>query len=69
MAVGVTWDALGINGAKATTLMATDEAHFGEQLAHISAALVIVAYGTNEDAGRVQRPTEAKRVAPHRLAS
>lgn len=47
-AIGVTWDSLGINGAKATTLLASNESHFGEELAHIAPALVIVAYGTNE---------------------
>ena len=47
-AVGVTLDSLGMNGAKATTLLASDEAHFGEQFERIAPALAILAYGTNE---------------------
>jgi lysophospholipase L1-like esterase len=57
-AIGVTWDSLGLNGAKATTLLASDEAHFGEQLAHIAPALVIVAYGTNESGDTTTTPDE-----------
>ncbi|HSO37473.1 MAG TPA: GDSL-type esterase/lipase family protein [Labilithrix sp.] len=57
-AAGVTWDALGINGAKATTLLATDEAHFTAQLAHIAPALVVVAYGTNESGDSTTTPED-----------
>ena len=57
-AVGVTWDSLGINGAKATTLLDSDESHFGEQLAHIAPALAIVAYGTNESGDSTTTPDD-----------
>lgn len=57
-AVGVTLDSLGMNGAKATTPLASDEAHFGEQIAHISPALAIVAYGTNESGDSMTTPED-----------
>ncbi len=57
-AAGVTWEALGINGAKATTPLATDEAHFTEQLAHLAPALAVVAYGTNEAGDSVTTPDD-----------
>jgi lysophospholipase L1-like esterase len=57
-AVGVTWDSMGLNGAKATTLLASDETHFAEELAHIAPALVIVAYGTNESGDSTTTPDE-----------
>jgi lysophospholipase L1-like esterase len=47
-AVGVTFDSLGINGAKATGLLASNEAHFAEQVSREAPALTIIAYGTNE---------------------
>jgi lysophospholipase L1-like esterase len=47
-AVGLTFDAFGINGAKAPVLLATDEAHFAEELEHAPPSLAIFAYGTNE---------------------
>jgi lysophospholipase L1-like esterase len=47
-AVGVTFDSLGINGARASTPLAVDEAHFAEQIVHAPPALAIIAYGTNE---------------------
>jgi lysophospholipase L1-like esterase len=47
-AFGVTVDALGINGAKATTLLASNADHFREELVHSAPTLVILAYGTNE---------------------
>jgi len=47
-AVGTTFDALGINGAQATTPLGWDEAHTTEQLVHVAPALAILAYGTNE---------------------
>ncbi len=47
-AVGVTLDALGVNGAKATAPLVSNAAHFKEQLAHLSPSLAILAYGTNE---------------------
>lgn len=57
-AVGVTLDSFGINGAKATTPLASDEAHFGEQIAHIAPALAILAYGTNESGDSTTSPEE-----------
>lgn len=47
-AVGITLDSLGMNGAKASTLLAADETHFGQQIEHIAPALAVLAYGTNE---------------------
>lgn len=46
--VGVTFDALGIHGAKATTTLGWDGAHFTEQLSRARSSLAILAYGTNE---------------------
>ena len=57
-AIGVTWDSLGINGAKATTLLESDESHFGEELAHIAPSLAIVAYGTNESGDTTTTPDD-----------
>lgn len=57
-AVGITLDALGINGAKATAPLASHEAHLGEQLARIAPALVIIAYGTNESGDTTTTPEE-----------
>ncbi len=45
---GVVVDALGINGARITTLLSWNEGHWAEQLRHRSPALVVLAYGTNE---------------------
>jgi len=45
---GVVLDALGINGARVTTALSWNEAHFTEQLRHRAPALVVLAYGTNE---------------------
>ena len=57
-ALGVTFDSLGMNGAKATTLLTTDDAHLSEQLGHLSPALVILAYGTNEAGDSTTTPDE-----------
>lgn len=46
--LGLTFDALGINGARITTLKEWDENHFTDQLRHRAPDLVILAYGTNE---------------------
>ncbi len=48
--LGLVWDALGINGARASTLLQWNEQHFAEQLQHQSPDLVVLAYGTNESA-------------------
>lgn len=45
---GVVYDALGINGARISTCLQWNEAHFDEQLRHRDPALVVLAYGTNE---------------------
>ena len=57
-ALGVTLDSLGMNGARATTPLASDETHFGEQLARVAPALAIVAYGTNESGDSITTPDE-----------
>jgi lysophospholipase L1-like esterase len=57
-AAGVTVEALGMNGAKAATLLASDEAHFAEQVAHAAPALAILAYGTNEAGDSTTTPDE-----------
>ena len=46
--VGLTLDALGINGARVTTPLQWNEAHMAEQLKHRAPDLVVLAYGTNE---------------------
>jgi lysophospholipase L1-like esterase len=45
---GVTFDALGINGARADRVLAWDESIFSAHLATRNPDLIIVAYGTNE---------------------
>lgn len=57
-AVGVSFDALGVNGAKATAPLASNEAHFAEQLVHLSPSLAIVAYGTNESGDSTTTPED-----------
>jgi lysophospholipase L1-like esterase len=57
-AVGITFDSFGMNGARASTPLAADESHFGEQLARLAPALVIVAYGTNESGDSMTTPEE-----------
>lgn len=48
--LGVVYDAVGINGARASTTLQWSEAHFQQQLAHRAPRLVVLAYGTNESA-------------------
>jgi lysophospholipase L1-like esterase len=57
-AMGVTFDSLGMNGAKATTLLTSDDAHFSEQIGRLAPALVILAYGTNEAGDSTTTPEE-----------
>ena len=57
-ALGITFDSLGMNGARATTPLASDETNFGEQLARVAPALAILAYGTNEAGDSVTTPEE-----------
>jgi lysophospholipase L1-like esterase len=46
--IGLTYDALGINGARITNALSWDEAHMAEQIRHRAPDLVVLAYGTNE---------------------
>ena len=46
--VGLTLDALGVNGARAGDLLRLREDHFDGELRHRDPALVMLAYGTNE---------------------
>jgi lysophospholipase L1-like esterase len=48
--LGIVYDALGINGARASTTLRWNEAHMAEQLRHRAPKLVVLAYGTNESA-------------------
>jgi len=45
---GVVFETLGINGARATTMLQWQEPHMAEQLRHHPPDLVMLAYGTNE---------------------
>jgi len=45
---GVVYDALGINGARASIALSWNEQHMAEQLKHRAPDLVVLAYGTNE---------------------
>jgi lysophospholipase L1-like esterase len=47
---GVTWEALGINGAEAPLILKWDQALFSRYLKDNSPALIVLAYGTNEAA-------------------
>ncbi|HEY1955293.1 MAG TPA: GDSL-type esterase/lipase family protein [Polyangiaceae bacterium] len=47
---GVVYDALGLNGARASTTLQWSEPHMAEQLRHTAPDLVVLAYGTNESA-------------------
>ncbi|MCX6637965.1 MAG: SGNH/GDSL hydrolase family protein [Acidobacteria bacterium] len=49
---GVTYEALGINGAQASIVFRWDEALLADQLARRSPALIVLAYGTNEAGSR-----------------
>ena len=57
-AIGVTLDSFGVNGAKATMPLASDEAHLGEQMGRIAPALAILAYGTNESGDLTTTPED-----------
>jgi len=46
--VGVVYDAIGKNGARAANMLDWQESHFVEQLAHRAPKLVILSFGTNE---------------------
>jgi lysophospholipase L1-like esterase len=49
---GVTWESIGINGAEAPLILKWDQALFSRYLKDDSPALIVLAYGTNEAAGR-----------------
>ena len=51
--VGVTLDALGVNGARAGDLLRLNEEHFATELRHRDPSLVVLAYGTNESSDDV----------------
>jgi lysophospholipase L1-like esterase len=57
-ATGITFDSLGMNGAKATTLLTSDDVHLREQIARLAPALVILAYGTNEAGDSTTTPDQ-----------
>ncbi len=59
---GVTYDALGINGARATTLLSWNEGHTSEQLRKRAPTLVILAYGTNESGDDATREAYERHV-------
>ncbi len=49
---GVTWEALGINGAQAPLILRWDQKLFSAYIKENSPALVVLAYGTNEAASK-----------------
>ncbi|HZS05829.1 MAG TPA: GDSL-type esterase/lipase family protein [Blastocatellia bacterium] len=58
---GVVYDALGINGARATRLLEWDEALLADNLARRNPDLIIVAYGSNEAGDADFDPAEYRR--------
>jgi lysophospholipase L1-like esterase len=61
-APGLVYDALGVNGARASALLEWDEAHLAEQVSHRAPDLVVLAYGTNEAGERVAPETWEKQL-------
>ncbi len=57
-ATGITFDSLGMNGAKATTLLTSDDVHLREQIGRLAPSLVILAYGTNESGDSTTTPDD-----------
>ena len=49
---GVTWEAIGINGAEAPLILRWDQKLFAQYIKDNSPALVVLAYGTNEAASK-----------------
>lgn len=49
---GVTWEAIGINGAEAPLILRWDQKLFSQYIKDNSPALVVLAYGTNEAASK-----------------
>ncbi|MGC4120405.1 MAG: GDSL-type esterase/lipase family protein [Myxococcales bacterium] len=54
---GLVYEALGINGARASGILEWNEAHLAEQVAHRAPDLVVLAYGTNEAGERAGAET------------
>lgn len=61
-AVGITLDALGINGARVNNALQWNEPHMSEQLRHRAPDLVIYAYGTNEAGDDTPAPVYEQRL-------
>jgi lysophospholipase L1-like esterase len=49
---GVTWEAIGINGAEAPLILRWDQKLFSQYIKDNSPALIVLAYGTNEAASK-----------------
>lgn len=45
---GLTWDALGLNGARATRLLTTDPIGFSRGIERLNPTLIVLSYGANE---------------------
>ena len=52
---GVTWEAMGINGAEAPLMLKWNQALFGAYLGAAAPQLIVLAYGTNEAAARYEQ--------------
>jgi lysophospholipase L1-like esterase len=61
--VGLVYDALGINGARASGLLNTDDAHFNQALRGRRTDLVVLAFGTNEAVDDAPIETHARAYA------
>jgi lysophospholipase L1-like esterase len=61
-ALGITLDALGINGARVNNALQWSEPHMAEQLRHRAPDLVIYAYGTNEAGDDTPAPVYEQRL-------
>ena len=56
---GATWESIGINGAVAPLILRWDQALFTSYLHNTNANLIVLAYGTNEAAARMDPETYA----------
>ena len=54
---GVTWEAMGINGAEAPLMLKWNQGLFGAYLGAAAPQLIVLAYGTNEAAARYEQST------------
>lgn len=59
---GVVYDALGINGARASIALSWNEQHMAEQLKHRAPDLVVLAYGTNESGDETTAQTYERQI-------